>query len=74
MTVREGVACPGCGATPEVGDLWTCAPDGCGAMFDTFATEARCPACGAHFRWTQCASCGKASPHAAWYGTARRGA
>jgi hypothetical protein len=49
---------------------WICAPDGCGGSFDTFATRARCPHCDAHFAWTMCPACGKASAHAAWYGRA----
>jgi rubrerythrin len=49
------------------GALWRCAPDGCGAIFDTFETRARCPACQAQFAWTACPSCRAVSAHAAWY-------
>ena len=39
---------------PTIFDRWVCEPDGCGAMWDTFATAAKCPACGAQFQWTAC--------------------
>jgi hypothetical protein len=47
--------------------MWMCAPDGCGALFDTFETRARCPQCDAQFSWTACLACGQASAHQAWY-------
>jgi hypothetical protein len=64
---RAGIACPGCGLSPRVGTMWVCAPDGCGAAFDTFATQGRCPNCDARFTWTQCPHCHRSSAHEAWY-------
>lgn len=64
---RPNVACPACGYAPPVGMSWTCAPDGCGGWFDTFATGGKCPHCAAQFAWTMCPQCGKASAHRAWY-------
>jgi hypothetical protein len=64
---RSDIACPACGFSPAVGMQWVCSPDGCGGMFDTFATRARCPHCEAQFAWTACPSCHKASAHRAWY-------
>lgn len=63
----RGIACPKCGVVPVPGPWWTCAPDGCGEGFDTFATGARCPQCTAQFTWTACPSCARVSAHAAWY-------
>lgn len=65
--VRPSVACPQCAWHPAEGDTWICAPDGCGQQWDTFATAARCPGCEAQFSWTMCLSCGRVSPHKAWY-------
>jgi DNA-directed RNA polymerase subunit RPC12/RpoP len=64
---RDGIACPACGFVPVKGMMWMCAPDGCGALFDTFETRARCPQCDAQFSWTACLACGKASAYQAWY-------
>lgn len=64
---RTNVACPGCGFAPFVGMQWFCGPDGCGGMFDTFASRAKCPHCEAQFQWTMCPACGKTHSHAAWY-------
>lgn len=64
---RPDIACPACAFSPFVGMTWVCAPDGCGGVFDTFATGAQCPHCGAQFAWTMCPVCGKASAHRAWY-------
>ena len=65
---HRDVACPGCGYRPPVGLQWVCSPDGCGGMFDTFATRAQCPHCEARFAWTMCPACEKAFAHRAWYG------
>ena len=65
--IRPDIACPHCAWHPATGDLWVCAPDGCGASWDTFATAARCPECHAQFAWTACLMCGRVSPHKAWY-------
>ena len=64
---RPDVACPGCAYVPSPYDRWVCAPDGCGHMWDTFETRAKCPECGALFPWTTCPGCSKTYPHAAWY-------
>jgi len=65
--VRSDIVCPSCAYSPRVGMQWSCGPDGCGGLFDTFATRARCPHCSAQFAWTMCPACGKASAHQAWY-------
>ena len=64
---RGEIACPACGFAPLVGMQWVCAPDGCGGLFDTFATRGQCPHCEARFTWTMCPSCGKTAAHRAWY-------
>ena len=64
---RHDIACPACGFSPFVGTQWVCSPDGCGGMFDTFATRARCPHCQAQFSWTACPACQRVSGHKAWY-------
>ena len=71
---RPDVACPRCGYVPVTGESWRCSPDGCGALFDTFETHAKCPRCDATFSWTACPACGKISAHRAWYlGAAKSG-
>jgi DNA-directed RNA polymerase subunit RPC12/RpoP len=65
--VRRDVACPGCGYVPTQFDRWVCAPDGCGRLWDTFETGARCPDCGAQFIWTVCPGCNRTFPHKSWY-------
>jgi hypothetical protein len=64
---REHVACPNCHEAPWVGDTWICSPDGCGGVFDTFATGAVCPHCDARFTWTACGFCLTSSAHRLWY-------
>jgi len=64
---RTDVACPRCGVAPVVGELWTCDPDGCNGLFDTFASRGRCPHCEAQFSWTVCPACLQSSAHQAWY-------
>lgn len=61
---RTGYSCPSCRAAPLLGPLWRC--DHCGTAFDTFATQATCPNCGARFDTTRCADCGSTSPIIAW--------
>ncbi len=65
---REGFACPGCGAKPPLGELWKCA--GCGQTFDTFATAAACPHCGAQFPNTMCGACHQLHPMSEWFSSA----
>ena len=64
---QSNVACPGCNYAPNESDRWMCAPDGCGHLWDTFATGAKCPSCGAQFPWTACPACAQTFPHKAWY-------
>ena len=64
---RPVVECPGCRYRPTLFDRWVCEPDGCGTHWDTFATAAKCPGCGAQFPWTACPACGKVFSHRAWY-------
>lgn len=64
---RTAIRCPACNAHPVSGAAWFCGPDGCGGVFDTFATRGRCPHCDAQFAWTQCLSCGRVSAHTAYY-------
>jgi Zn-dependent protease len=61
---RNGFACPGCGAKPPLGELWKCAK--CSQNFDTFASNAVCPHCGAQFPNTMCGACHQAHPMSEW--------
>lgn len=61
---RTGFNCPSCKMQPLLGDYWKCAQ--CGQGFDTFATGAECPHCGAKYPVTTCADCGRATPIAEW--------
>jgi len=62
---REGTyACPQCHAAPPIGPLWKCTA--CAAQFDTFETQATCPACGTQFAQTRCFDCGAQHPIAQW--------
>ncbi|MDP9173773.1 MAG: M50 family metallopeptidase [Planctomycetota bacterium] len=60
---RAGFYCPACGSSPPMGPLWVCT---CGKNFDTFETQASCPACGRTFQTTRCADCGNSAPITAW--------
>ena len=61
---RPGFACPSCKTAPPLGALWRCGQ--CGNAFDTFATNAACPQCGANYNLTQCLDCGTRSVLAEW--------
>ncbi len=61
---REGFSCPFCRNAPPMGELWTC--PNCHTRFDTFATQAVCPGCGAQFASTQCMDCGRRYPMSEW--------
>jgi Zn-dependent protease len=63
---RAGFVCPGCKNAPPVGDFWKCSR--CNAVFDTFKTQAVCPACTTQFAVTRCLDCGKMSPMPQWQG------
>lgn len=58
------VRCPACKVTPWRGNLWQC--DACGEVFDTFTTQAQCPACSKRFPTTQCPTCWERNPIADW--------
>ena len=64
MPRREGFACPSCGKAPPTGDHWRCAQ--CKQAFDTFATGAVCPNCGAQFPNTMCGECQRMHPMSEW--------
>ncbi len=68
---REGFACPSCKTAPPLGELWRCG--NCGQAFDTFATHAACPHCGAQFNATQCLDCGTSRPISEWQTSAEGG-
>jgi DNA-directed RNA polymerase subunit RPC12/RpoP len=61
---RPGFVCPSCHSAPPLGALWRCGQ--CGNAFDTFATNAACPHCGAQFNLTQCLDCGTRSAVNDW--------
>lgn len=61
---RDGFACPSCGEKPPLGPNWKCAK--CNQTFDTFATGAVCPSCGAQYPNTMCGSCRQFHPMSAW--------
>jgi len=61
---RSGFACPSCHQPPIVGPIWRC--EKCLKPFDTFATQATCPHCGAQYVVTRCPECGTARPLAEW--------
>jgi Zn-dependent protease len=61
---RPGFACPSCHSQPPLGALWRCGQ--CGNAFDTFETNASCPACGAQYNLTQCLDCGTRSAMSDW--------
>ena len=67
MSERPTVECPRCHYRPTPLDRWVCQPDGCGLLWDTFTTGAKCPGCGAQFSWTACPECGEVFSHRAWY-------
>jgi hypothetical protein len=61
---REGYACPSCRTAPPLGAFWKCGR--CGERFDTFATRAACPKCGAQFAATMCLDCRAQNPWSEW--------
>ncbi len=63
---RHGYACPSCGAAPALGALWGCGE--CGAPFDVFEAQARCPSCGVSFGAARCVDCGELHPLGDWTG------
>ena len=63
---RQGYACPTCQNCPPIGEYWKCG--NCHMAFDTFATGAVCPHCGARYEMTRCIDCGRQHPLAEWMG------
>lgn len=61
---RQGFSCPSCHASPIIGEIWGCGH--CRQSFDTFATGAVCPQCGASFSATRCPDCGASHPLPDW--------
>ena len=65
------IRCPKCGWEPSRDDRWSCGPDGCGHVWNTFDTRGRCPSCDRHWQDTCCLRCGQWSDHESWYEPAR---
>ena len=63
---RHGFFCPTCRNSPPLGEFWGCS--NCKQRFDTFATQGKCPHCGAQFLTTRCMDCGRAHPMTEWAG------
>jgi Zn-dependent protease len=61
---RPGFACPSCRTAPLVGEYWRCQQ--CQQVYDTFATGAVCPQCGAPSAQTTCVDCRKSAPISEW--------
>ncbi len=65
---RDGYVCPTCGSAPPLGNFWRCRR--CGQSFDTFQTQAVCPACGVRSDGTQCLDCRRSHPMSEWMASA----
>ena len=65
---NTGFACPACRANPQIGNFWMCSQ--CKNMFDTFQTQAVCPACATQYALTSCLDCGQRHPLSQWIATA----
>jgi Zn-dependent protease len=61
---RENFSCPTCNSSPPMGAYWGCG--NCRNAFDTFASGAACPHCGAQYPETRCFDCGRAHPMNQW--------
>lgn len=61
---RDGFTCPSCKIAPPIGEFWRCGH--CRQSFDTFATGAVCPHCGARYATTRCLDCGEQNPLEQW--------
>lgn len=61
---RDNFTCPSCKTTPPVGEFWRCGH--CRQPFDTFATCAVCPHCGARYATTRCLDCGEQNALEQW--------
>jgi hypothetical protein len=70
-----GIRCPLCRWRPSASSRWWCERvgppepvfEGCGTMWNTFATHGLCPGCGHQWHWTSCLRCGEWSLHEDWY-------
>ena len=60
------IYCPLCEYVPRASDRWMCEP-GCGTIWNTFETRARCPGCQKRWRHTCCPACARWSRHEDWY-------
>jgi Zn-dependent protease len=65
MPRHQGPKCPACGSPPVKGDYWLC--DQCGAAFDIFDHQGKCPNCSERFPEIGCPECGQRQPLADWY-------
>jgi len=65
---NAGFVCPSCKSSPQIGDFWVCSQ--CKNKFDTFRTQAVCPACATQFALTSCLDCGQKHPMSQWIATA----
>ena len=69
------IRCPLCTWQPSPSSRWCCdcvgtpepAFEGCGTVWNTFATRGRCPGCHHQWRWTSCLRCEQPSLHVDWY-------
>ena len=75
---EESIRCPRCGWRPLPSSRWCCdgfdtpeSFEGCGTVWNTFATGGRCPGCGHRWLWTSCLHCAEWSPHDDWYASDR---
>ncbi len=60
------IHCPRCEWAPGPHDEWACTP-GCGTIWNTFETRARCPGCRKQWTVTVCLACLVGSAHEDWY-------
>jgi hypothetical protein len=69
VTIRDGgrIRCPKCGWEPVKEDLWSCNPEGCGHLWNTFETHGVCPGCNRQWEHTSCLRCHQWSKHDDWY-------
>jgi Zn-dependent protease/DNA-directed RNA polymerase subunit RPC12/RpoP len=67
---RGDFACPRCGASPPMGNLWRCSH--CHAPVDAFLTPTVCPYCGQTSDETPCFDCGQFSNPWDWQRPAAR--
>jgi hypothetical protein len=65
--MRADIRCPKCGFEPPPQLQWGCFPDGCGYIWNTFATHGVCPRCRKFWHDTACPRCHMWSPHDDWY-------